>query len=169
VNLRTDSWHDACRLRAVRLGAVPDPTKLPAAERDRYDPEWLVYVATREPARPGDVWQLRQNPSGPYVQRSYGGNRPGWPVCGYVLVCPVATCPEGGHDWDHAFDCPAGARFGAACKRGAARASCWDWSGNAGDGTLTANPSLQVLPCPDAAGVPTTCQFHGWLRAGHLA
>lgn len=164
LRLRHDSWRDAGKWRAILLGAVPDPRKEP----HRYDELWPAWIQTHDEAKVGDVWRIQQRPFGPHIVYSYRGNDPTWPVSHYALVCPVRTCPDGIHMWAHAYNCPALSTFGAPCKRGAGRLSCWDWTGSVESGTLTAQPSLQVLPCPDKSGKPTTCQFHGYLREGVL-
>lgn len=169
LRLRADAWHDAGRLRAIRLGAVPDPRSQPSV---RWDPGWLEFVASGEPARVGDVWAFRQRPDGPHVVLSYGGSHPEWPLACYALVCPVERCKEGAHCWHHAYDCAAGTTRGAACKRGAGRLSCWDWSGSVEAGTLSAQPSLQVCTEVERAGKKVrldTCGFHGFLTGGVLA
>lgn len=168
MRLRTDDWHDAGRWRAVLLGANEDPRQNPSA----YEPGWADWLETHEPAKPGDVWAIRQNlrPGTTAVMLSWTGDRNGehWPVVAYALTCPVPRCPEGAHVWHHAHDCPAGSRLDRPCKRTTdddrPRYSCWDWTGSPLDGSLAAAPSLQVL-----ASNGKTCEFHGFLRAGVLA
>jgi hypothetical protein len=165
LRLRTDNWHDAGHWRAILLGAAEDPRKDPS----RWDRLWPQWIESHEEAKVGDVWRIRQQPHGPHVSYGYGESHPDWPISGYALVCPVSTCREGAHMWLHAYDCPAGSKWGQPCKRGPNRWSCWDWSGSVEAGDLTAAPSLMILPCPNAQGVPTTCQFHGFLTRGVLA
>jgi hypothetical protein len=159
LRLRTDDWRDAGRWRAIVLGAVPDPRQHPET---RWVEGWTTWLERNEPARPGDVWRVRQNPAGPNVMLS-SGERYDWPIACYVLVCPLPRCPDGAHQWHHAYDCSAGDTYGAACKRGPGRLSCWDWSGSIEAGNLNAAPSLQVLPS-DPPGL--TCEYHGFLRQG---
>lgn len=164
LRLRTDEWHTAGAWRAVLLGAAPDP---------RADPHrWARHFTTwleegHEEAKVGDVWRLRRCPTGPHIVQGYAENHLDWPVSHYALVCPVATCADGVHGWAHAYDCPAGDHFGAECKVGPGRLSCWTWTGSIEAGTLTASPSLHILP----ASAPTfkTCEFHGFLTNGVLA
>jgi hypothetical protein len=177
LRARYDSWHDAGRWRAILLGAVPDPR----LDRSiRWDADFLSYLDRHDEARPGDVWIFRRRPAGPNVSYSYREPTPmdaHWPVAGYGLVCPIESCRYGVHAWEHAHNCPANDTFGADCKRGAGRISCWDWSGSIEGGDLTANPSLQVLPSKDPVtdveyppeDPRQSCRFHGWLRAGVVA
>lgn len=166
VRLRTDNWHDAGRWRAILLHAVPDP-RIPS--NVKWSQGWPEWHDTHEEAKLGDVWRIRQRPFGPTIGLTETERQPTWWTVGYALVCPVESCHEGVHSWVHAHNCPAGSTWGAQCKRGPERRSCWDWSGSVEAGDLTAAPSLQVLPCPDAAGNPTTCAFHGFLTRGVIA
>lgn len=86
------------------------------------------------PAELGDVWR-----AGP----------------GYALTCPNASCKQGVHVWDHAWDCRPGAR---KCDG----SGCWTWTGSIEGGTLTAQPSLHVLVSKGG------CGWHGWLRQGEM-
>jgi len=168
LRARTDMWWDAGRWRAILLGAVPDPRE------DRsinWHAPFLHWLDNHEEARVGDVWVFRQRPTGPSVVTTYippeGGNSH-WPVTHYGLVCPVETCKAGVHVWHHAHDCPAGETFGADCKRGPGRYSCWEWTGSVAAGDLSATPSLQVLAEIEGRKLDT-CGFHGFLKAGILA
>ena len=166
LRLRTDDWRDAGKWRAVLLGAAPDPRQHPETRWAAGWPEWLE---SHEEAKPGDVWPIKESPDGLTPSRRgqfiITSSRPDldWPVTHYALVCPVLSCPDGVHAWHHAYDCEAGDTFGAACKRGPGRHSCWDWSGSIEGGNLTAAPSLQVL-LSDPPG--RTCAYHGFLREG---
>lgn len=161
LRLRTDAnWNDAGKWRSILLGASPDPREHPET---RWVEGWTTWLLRHEPARPGDVWRIRQDPVGPHVTLAWSENRPAWPVACYALVCPKERCPEGVHEWHHAYDCEAGTRLSAACKRGAGRLSCWDWSGSIEGGDLTASPSLQVLASKPPG---KTCEYHGFLRQG---
>lgn len=176
LQLRTDEWHTAGAWRAILLGATPDPRR---DAPEHWAPDFLEWVKHNRPAEVGDVWEVRQKPSGPHIIYASGPLRPEtatWPVSHYALVCPVTSCRDGVHPWAHAYNCPAGDTNGADCKIGAGRLSCWDWTGTVGDHNLTANPSLMILPTKDAAGVAypasdprQTCRFHGFLRNGVLA
>jgi len=158
MRVRTDSWHNAGRKRAVLLGAVPNPLNDP----DRsWSPDWRRFmVAPGNEAVPGDCWVVRQNPDDG-TERGWGASTLGWPVVGYGLVCPLESCTEGVHVWDHASDCPG--RFGSEpCKYDNGQAGCWTWTGTPEDDTLTGSPSLHCMA--ERGG----CGWHGWLRNGQM-
>lgn len=164
LRLRTDNWHDAGRWRAILLHAAPDPR---TDSNVKWAQGWPDWIDSHEAAQPGDVWRMRQRPFGPLVALTENEKEPTWWTVGYALVCPVITCREGVHPWIHAHDCPAGSLWGADCKRGAGRRSCWDWTGSVEHHDLTAAPSLQVLSEKDGRKLDT-CGFHGYLRSGVL-
>lgn len=159
MRLRTDSPFMPGWKRAVLLGAKPDPRE--TEPRGEWDPAWLDYMDSGEEARLGDVWIIRsaRGPDG-HLYFHYGSDRSDWPIVGYVLTCPVVTCTQGVHRWDHAHDCPA--HKGQECQQGAGR-GCWTWTGSVEDGTLTGSPSLHA---PTELG---GCGFHGWMRDGVLS
>lgn len=170
LRLRHDEWHDAGRWRAILLGAVPDPRE---DHTIRWDPEFLSWLDHHDEAKVGDVWAFRTKPSGPNVVTSYhdvtaDGLRSHWPVTHFGLVCPIETCHEGVHVWHHAYNCKARDTFGADCKRGKGRGSCWDWSGSIESNDLSANPSLEIKTEIDGRRL-NTCGFHGHLKAGVLS
>lgn len=151
---REDSWWDAGRKRAVRLGASPDP----ATDHERnWADHFLKMLANREfeEAKPGDVWEVRQDPRDGRTQTVRLD--PAWTVIGYVLTCPNEQCSEGVHQWTHARDCKAPFEN---CKNGGP--SCWNWEGTIEDGDLTGNPSLWASA--DLGG----CGWHGYLRHGEM-
>lgn len=98
------------------------------------------------PAEPGDCWRLTWHGSDA--------------VSGYAICCPRCRLV---HYWCSANNCgskrplPGG---GATCDH-AGKASCWEWTGSAEAGTLTARPSL-------LATAPLLCGWHGWLTNGEL-
>lgn len=107
---------------------------------------------TIEPAKPGDTWRLRWS-SPDYPHGDVG------PLAGYAIGCEKCG---GVRYWTTANNCasrralPGG---GFTCDH-EGKSSCWDWTGSAEDGTLTAKPSLQDLG---------DCKWHGWLTNGELA
>jgi hypothetical protein len=114
---------------------------------DRHD--IFTLITQTEPAKPGDTWRLT------WSER--GGN-----LAGYAICCP--KCKQV-HYWAQANNCTADVRNGV-CKHaratdGGELGSCWQWTGTAEDGTLTAQPSLF------ASGVGE-CGYHGWLSDGVL-
>lgn len=143
-------------------GALPDP-RTTLSEHGEWSPDWLVFAEHGEEAKPGDVWVLRQPPGDP-SRRHYGEQHQDWPIVGYALTCPKATCKSGVHAWDHTHECKAGHLVGGVmtqCQQGADR-GCWSWSGSPYDGTLTGSPSLH---CVEALG---GCGWHGFMRSGEM-
>jgi hypothetical protein len=63
------------------------------------------------------------------------------------------ACPSGVHFWTHGHDCG---------DRSREHVSCWTWTGSPDDGTLSAQPSLWVVP--DLGG----CGWHGFLTNGEM-
>lgn len=108
------------------------------------DPEKLAGV---EPARPGDVWRSRWKATREQEARGELGA-----IAGYAICC--SKCGEV-HWWTGAVNCKPCPHQGTS--------SCWNWSGSAEDGTLTASPSLHCLT--DRGG----CGYHGWLQNGVLS
>lgn len=167
MRLRTDSPWDAFAKRSVLLGARPDPRTTAPRGGLGWHPPYLVMIGDDafEPAQLGDAWRIRGHVE--MIERADGsGSFPRatqhwadehrWPVVGYSLTCPNERCPEGGHRWTHASDCDGD--YGRACKLGAGRLSCWDWTGSAEAGDLTASPSLWVNW--------DLCGWHGFLQSG---
>lgn len=110
-----------------------------------------------EPAQPGDTWRIR------WYQEGGGG-----PVAGYAICCPrcrkihhwsIATNCSGQKTAHQYTDSKGQARIYETCEH-SGKASCWDWTGSAEEGTLTARPSLHCT-APD-------CGWHGWLTDGVL-
>lgn len=119
-----------------------------------FDPPQLVGV---EPAQPGDCWRTR------WWAASGEG-----PIAGYAICCP--KCLQV-HSWSSARNCstkrplPGG---GSVCAHSGI-GSCWQWSGSAEDGTLTASPSLHAIAEGPKVGIEGHgCGWHGWLQNGEL-
>lgn len=175
MRARYDNYRDAGRWRAIVLGAVPDPREDRSVS---WDPGFLSFLDRHDEAKEGDVWVFRLKPAGPHVTatwRAVDAETAHWPVSHYGLVCPAKNCRYGVHVWDHAYNCPAREVWGADCKRGGKRLSCWDWTGTIEAHTLTADPSLHILPVKDKSDQPypaddlrQTCQWHGWLKKGAM-
>lgn len=108
------------------------------------------------PALPGDTWRLRW-----YAEHGEG------PIAGYAIWCPkcndlhhwttATNCRQGGQE--HSYKDEAGTEHRYYVCGHSGVGSCWQWSGSAEDGTLTARPSLLCH----------TCGFHGWLTNGVLS
>lgn len=162
MRVRTDHLYDAGWKRSILLGARPDPRAEPP---DRWDAAYLAFLsADGGEALPGDVWIIRQPPGQPN-HRAWHEEHPDWPIVGYALTCPKADCETGAHLWDHAHECHAGHTIDGAvqlCIKGPDR-GCWDWTGSAADGTLSASPSLH---CSAELG---GCGWHGWLHNGEMS
>lgn len=132
--------HDSPHIAGWRRARIHKATKPATA-----DDHWTETEDERAvpSAKEGDVWALADR-------------------TGYWLTCPRENCDQGVHLWHHGVDCPT---HGVTTPE---HPSCWTWTGSPEDGTLTANPSLQVLTT--ANGQPTHgCGFHGWLKNGVLA
>lgn len=109
-----------------------------------YDPPELVGV---EPAQPGDCWRAHW-----HALSGVG------PIAGYAICCP--KCLQV-HSWTSARNCKPCPHQGIG--------SCWQWSGSAEDGTLTASPSLHALAKGPKVGIDGHgCGWHGWLQNGEL-
>lgn len=163
MRVRTADFWDAGAKRAILLGARPDPRVTSPSPGSEWSQRYLDFLDSGEEARPGDVWILRQPPGQPN-QRSWDESHPDWPIIGYAMTCPLASCEHGLHAWDHAHSCPAGKSEGGVvqpCEKGPDR-GCWDWSGSAYDGTLTASPSLHCVA--ELGG----CGWHGHLVNGEM-
>lgn len=149
MRFRKDSWHFADL--KTHGWTVEKMRKL-----NCYSPEDLAIFEAMEPVRPGDVWRIRW---------CRPGNEAG-PIAGYAIGCP--KCGHA-HAWTTANNC--GQAFTATYRDNVTgkdvpyktcahngKASCWEWTGSAEAGTLTARPSL----------LSPECGFHGWLTDGEL-
>lgn len=141
IRFRTDSYSEADDAARLRRGHAPL----------WHDAEELVGV---EPASPGDCWRVRW-----YKSDGEG------PIAGYAICC--ALCLQV-HSWTTALNCGSRNAQGSCEHNGVS--SCWQWTGSAEDGTLTASPSLHAI---DQGGCPAIdnahgCGWHGWLLSGEL-
>lgn len=132
IRFRNDGWFRADDAARIARGIVPIWS----------EPEELVGV---EPAKPGDIWRVRWYKEG-------GGEGP---IAGYSICCP--RCLQV-HSWTGALNCPKVPGTTWCAHNGTG--SCWNWSGSAEEGTLTATPSLHCLL--DKGG----CGWHGFLTGG---
>jgi hypothetical protein len=106
-----------------------------------------------EPAKPGDCWRSMW----------YGAG-----LAGYAICCPKCLRV---HAWCSARNCEpkipwsivvdGQTHTGTSCRHSGTD-SCWTWTGNPEDGTLTASPSLH---CDESIG---GCGWHGFLTNGVL-
>lgn len=118
-----------------------------------------------EPAKPGDIWRSRWYASelrdGQYVQVD-------GPLAGYAICCPKCLHV---HSWNQATNCVFELQprewtkldgtvesYNVCGHNG--KGSCWNWTGSAEDGTLSASPSLHSN---EAKG---GCGWHGFLTNG---
>lgn len=109
-----------------------------------------------EPALPGDIWRL-----------SWHRNEGEGPTAGYAICCPL--CKQL-HYWTTATNCGTQYETSYTDSKGVAHksmtcthsgeGSCWNWTGSAEEGTLSASPSLHCVK--DLGG----CGWHGWLQDG---
>jgi hypothetical protein len=113
------------------------------AEQKALGKEWDEHYGDRalwdatEAAKPGDAWRIR------WYQKDGEG-----PIAGYAICCP--KCSQV-HRWCSASNCSPCPHQGIG--------SCWNWTGSAEDGTLTASPSLFAS---------LGCGWHGWLQNGEM-
>lgn len=96
------------------------------------------------PAAPGDAWKVH------FLDGSFAGYCICCPKCGFL------------HYWTQAKNCPRGNDGRCIHTRQEPKRSCWDWSGDAAAGTLTASPSLH------SRGEDGGCGWHGFLKNGEL-
>src|SRR5690348_3484571 len=108
------------------------------AQGKDYDPFYdrAVWDAT-PPAQPGDIWRVF------WRGEDSEGNGINGPFAGYDICCP--GCKQV-HAWTTVNNCSTRRRAsatdeGMTCDH-MGKSSCWNWSGSAEAGTLTASPSL---------------------------
>jgi hypothetical protein len=146
MRFRSDSW-----------AAAEDVIRIARGERSHYldhlNPDDAALLRATPPVQPGDTWRVRW-----YAPEGREG-----PIAGYAIGCP--TCGMV-HAWTTANNCQAGRRaIGTTsitvCEH-SGTGSCWQWSGSAEAGTLTASPSLHSVLALGG------CGFHGFLTGGVL-
>lgn len=158
MRFRTDGWHYA-DMKAHGWAFDGDGEKSygkcfsDPAELEEARIEWEKIPA----AESGDVWRIH-----------WGGIGNEEKIAGYAICCP--GCGHV-HAWCTATNCSAPRRTytwkngdgieheGSVCIHSGER-SCWDWSGSAENGTLTASPSLLVQQ--------DDCHWHGWIQNGDI-
>lgn len=163
MRFRNDGWHYADLKShgwrfAEHLGEQGDyvyGSWCKTQEELDQDKKWWDEVP---PAQPGDVWRVRW-----YKQEGEG------PIAGYAICC--IGCGKV-HSWTTANNCSQKYETSYTDKDGehkyftcphSGTGSCWEWSGSAEEGTLTASPSLQVV-----AHKPGDCNWHGYITNGLL-
>lgn len=112
------------------------------------DVEEEVWEATPPPCA-GDVWS---------VYWATGTEEGEKRLAGYAICCP--GCGRV-HYWTTASNCSSAYSVeggGVTCDHVERRESCWRWTGDAQEGTLSAVPSL----------LSRTCGWHGHLVRGRL-
>jgi hypothetical protein len=158
MRLRTDSWMWA----DIKIG--PQPITHEQAVKWYGEEEAKEYDNTPPPAQ-GDVWEIHWSKTEPANDGTNTNNviEGIGPLAGYALVCP--GCKRV-HAWTTANNCARTVKFmwvdehgkqneGAVCVH-SGKSSCWNWTGSAKDGTLTATPSL----------LNHECGWHGFLTNG---
>lgn len=135
IRFRDDSPHVA----QMRFKGTPWEPYMDYITKESFD-------ATPLP-QPGDIWRSLwyQSPE----EKAAGKPRV---IAGYAICCP--KCGDI-HVWTTATNCSS--RKNGVCSHSGV-GSCWEWTGSAEEGTLTASPSLL---CHE-------CGYHGWLRNGQL-
>lgn len=152
------------------LSPMPDPVRIRFRTDNEFEAEdarwrregaelrWLNRDEPNDtpPAEPGDIWRTFWH---------------GGPIAGYAICCPKCG---GVHHWTTASNCPQDVPWevtnadgsiskGMKCRHSGV-GSCWNWTGSAEDGTLSATPSLYCIETPDGWG----CGWHGFLTNGVL-
>lgn len=102
-------------------------------------------------AEPGDMWRI-------FWHHEVDGQQVDDHIAGYAICCP--TCKHI-HHWTSASNCSTRGT-GGSCSHQTELTSCWNWTGSAEEGTLSATPSLH---CPKELG---GCGWHGYLTNGEL-
>lgn len=115
------------------------------------------------PAQKGDVWRIF------WHHEEAPGKQLNDRIAGYAICCII--CGKV-HAWTSARNCSQKVKRSYVDSSGktveydscvhSGLASCWIWTGSAEAGTLTASPSLMVIPGPDR------CNYHGWIRNGEI-
>lgn len=141
MRFRTDSWYIADK-------------KAAGMEHHAWICELEQWNETPK-AEPGDVWRIHWH---------------GGPIAGYAICC--IGCRRV-HAWTTALNCAQ--RFQQFHKDSEGKdipywtcphqgtGSCWNWSGSAEEGTLTASPSLKVEPIGESP-----CDWHGYIQNGDI-
>jgi hypothetical protein len=150
MRFRTDGWHYAdLKAEGKSLEQYCAPEAPTEEERRRWD-------ATPKAER-GDVWRVF------WRHCDESGNHLDDRIAGYAICC--ISCGRV-HHWTTALNC--GQKFktdwGESCIHQRDHGSCWQWSGSAEAGTLTARPSICVVKDRCRWG----CAFHGWLTNGEI-
>lgn len=157
MRFRTDGWHYA-DLKAngwtwERYAACFDESDDVAAIKREWD--------AIPPAQKGDVWRV-------FWYHDENGQQVDDRIAGYAICCIV--CGQV-HAWTSAGNCSQKVKRSYVDSGGktveydscahSGVSSCWNWSGSAEEGTLTATPSLMVIPGHG-------CSYHGWIRNGEI-
>jgi hypothetical protein len=154
MRFRTDGWHFA-DLKNFGYTLETYHSWGPISDEDRK--EWDAVPK----AEPGDVWRIHWH---------HNEGEPEGAIAGYAICCP--GCGHI-HSWTTAGNCNQKVqRSYVDTKTGqmvnyescvhSGVSSCWNWSGSAEEGTLTAAPSLQVTHSdPD-------CHWHGFIQNGDI-
>lgn len=138
------------RFRTGSMFKAEDAARVARGEETKwFEREELAGV---EPAQPGDCWRSRWAVT---VDQQAAGMTEG-PIAGYDLCCPKCLAV---HHWGTARNCSQ--KVGDYCVHYGV-GSCWNWTGSAEDGTLSASPSLH---CDISIG---GCGWHGYLTNGEL-
>src|SRR4051812_30389193 len=116
-------------------------------------PEESGFWDATPPAQPGDVWRIFWHHRVDDIQVNDQ-------IAGYDICCiACGRC----HAWTSARNCGSRKEDGS-CDHTNARSSCWQWSGSAEAGTLSASPSLQVIK----EYCPWGCGWHGYITNGDI-
>ena len=153
MRFRTDGWHFADKKAA---GESFEDQCAPSDPWLALDSEARKTWNETPKAEPGDVWRIH------WKHDDGNGNQIDDWIAGYAICC--IGCGRV-HNWTGARNCPQKItkEWGESCIHRENHSSCWDWSGSAEEGTLTASPSLQVI-----ADNPGECAWHGYIIQGNV-
>lgn len=148
MRFRTDGWHYA-DLKVTGMTFEQYYGARVATDEAR------KYWDETPKAEPGDVWRIH------WHHHVDGKQVDDW-IAGYAICCPGCSRV---HNWTTALNC-ATSRGEGKCVHNSDRpyGSCWNWTGSAEEGTLSATPSLQVVKERCEWG----CGWHGYITNGDL-
>jgi len=146
MHFRTDGWHYAdIKAKGESFDQhYPPDSFITAEERE----QWKKHFDETPKAEKGDVWRI------------HWANDRG--IAGYAICCIVCGRV---HTWTQARNCSTKKGDGTcAHNSGENLSSCWNWSGSAEEGTLTATPSLMVV----TEVCEWHCNYHGFITNGEI-
>jgi hypothetical protein len=157
MRFRMDSWHYADLKVAMTWEQYTDGWSSSPTEEDKR------YWDETPKAEPGDVWRIHWSHHDPIDGPQIDDRIAGYAICcigcGHVHAWTTAgNCNQkiqcSYKDSNTGLDVP----YTSCVHSGLT--SCWNWTGSAEEGTLTATPSLQVTQ--------DECKWHGYITNGDI-